>query len=255
MSRKRVGNAYNSAFNTAIGAGAQDTANQLSAANANAGYNETALNRSLGGAQALQGLQTQQQGVQTTANTAAQQDTAQNQAQLTAQYNQWLMAQQYPFQTSGLMDSAVSAANPANPTTSTMTQPDNSGYAMLGAALGTALAPATRGWSLLPGVAGTAIGGSSGPTSYGGSSGPTPLVSHARLKEDINLIGGLHDGTPVFSYSYKSDPHKRKQIGLMAQDLKTRMPESVITLPDAQGTMLVDYAKATEKSRLMSMAV
>jgi hypothetical protein len=165
------------------------------------------------------------------------------------------MAQQYPFQTSGLMDSAVSAANPANPTTSTMTQPDNSGYAMLGAALGTALAPATRGWSLLPGVAGTAIGGSSGPTSYGGSSGPTPLVSDARLKEDINLIGGLHDGTPVFSYSYKSDPHKRKQIGLMAQDLKTRMPESVITLPDAQGTMLVDYAKATEKSRLMSMAV
>jgi len=250
-----IGSAYNSAFNTAIGAGAQDSSNQLAAANANAGYQETALNRSLGGAQALEGLQTQQQGVQTTANTAAQQDTAQQQAGLTAQYNQWLMAQQYPFQTSALADSAVQAANPANPTTTSLTQPDNSGYAMLGTALGVAGGVALGGGSLLPGIAGTAIGGSSGPTSYGGSSGPTPLVSDARLKEDINLIGGLHDGTPVFSYSYKSDPHKRKQIGLMAQDLKTRMPESVITLPDAQGTMLVDYAKATEKSRLMSMAI
>ena len=141
------------------------------------------------------------------------------------------------------------------PTTQTTTQPDNSGYALLGAALGTALAPATGGLSLLPGIAGTAIGGSSGPTSYGGASGPTPLVSDARLKEDINLVGGLHDGTPVFSYNNKGDPLKRKQIGLMAQDLKTRTPESVITLPDAQGTMLVDYAKATEKSRLMSMAI
>jgi hypothetical protein len=250
-----IGSAYNSAFNTAIGAGAQDSANNLTGQTTNANLAETALNRSLGGAQALEGLQTQQQGVQTTANTAAQQDTAQQQAQLTAQYNQWLMAQQYPFQTAGLMNSTVAAANPANPTTSTLTQPDSSGYAMLGTALGVAGGVALGGGSLLPGVAGTAIGGSSGPTSYGGSSGPTPLVSDARLKEDINLIGGLHDGTPVFSYSYKGDPHKRKQIGLMAQDLKTRMPESVITLPDAQGTMLVDYAKATEKSRLMSMAV
>ena len=57
------------------------------------------MQRSLGGATALEGLQTQQQGAQTTANTLNQQDTATQQAALTAQYNQWLMAQQYPFQT------------------------------------------------------------------------------------------------------------------------------------------------------------
>jgi hypothetical protein len=218
-----IGSAYNSAFNTAIGAGAQDSANQLSAANANAGYNETALNRSLGGAQALEGLQTQQQGVQTTANTAAQQDTAQNQAQLTAQYNQWLMAQQYPFQTSGLADSAISAANPANPTTTTMTQPDNSGYAILGAALGTA--------------------------------GGAYLKSDRRLKQDIDEVGALKDGTPVYSFSYKADPNHIKMIGLMAQDVKKRRPDAVITLDDEDNMMAVDYSLATENSRLMSMAI
>jgi Chaperone of endosialidase len=218
-----IGNAYNSAFNTAIGAGAQDSANQLSAANSNAGYNETALNRALGGATALEGLQTQQQGVQTTANTAAQQDTAEQQAQLTAQYNQWLMAQQYPFQTSGLADSAISAANPANPTTTTSTQPDNSGYAILGAALGTA--------------------------------GGAYLKSDRRLKQDIDEVGMLKDGTPVYSFSYKADPKHIKMIGLMAQDVKKRRPDAVITLDDEDGMMAVDYSLATENSRLMSIAI
>ena len=215
-----IGNAYNSAFNTAIGAGAQDSSNQLSAANANAGYAETALNRSLGGANALEGLQTQQQGAQTTANTAAQQDTAQQQAGLTAQYNQWLMAQQYPFQTAGLVNQTVQAANPANPTTQTTTQPDNSGYALLGAAIGTAGKLA---------------------------------VSDRRLKEDIDLIGTMKDGTPIYSYAYSFDPAKNKYIGPMAQDVRERRPDAVVELDD--GTLLVDYAKATERSRLMSLAI
>ena len=223
-----IGSAYNTAFNTAIGAGAQDSANQLSAANANAGYQETALNRSLGGAQALEGLQTQEQGVQTTANTAAQQDTAQQQAQLTAQYNQWLMAQQYPFQTSALADSAVQAANPANPTTTTLSQPDNSGYAILGTALGVA--------------GGAALNGKL-------------AVSDRRLKEEIELIGSMKDGTPLYSYAYKFDPSKHKFIGPMAQDVKKRRPDAVVTLDDNEGTMLVNYSLATEKSRLMSIAI
>jgi hypothetical protein len=132
-----IGNAYNAAFNTAIGAGAQDVANNLSAQNANAGYAETALNRALGGANALEGLQTQQQGVQTTANTAAQQDTAQQQANLTAQYNQWLMAQQYPFQTAALLNQTTAAGAQAFPagTTTTDQKPDNSGLALGGALL------------------------------------------------------------------------------------------------------------------------
>jgi hypothetical protein len=133
-----IGNAYNSAFNTAIGAGAQDSSNQLAAANANAGYAETALNRSLGGANALEGLQTQQQGVQTTANSLAGQDTQNSQAGLTAQYNQWLMAQQYPFQTAQLMNQTTAAGAQAMPasTSSQTQQPNNSGLAIGGAILG-----------------------------------------------------------------------------------------------------------------------
>jgi hypothetical protein len=132
-----IGNAYNQAFNTAISAGAQDSSNQLAAANANAGYNESALARQLGGANALQNLQTQQLGTQTTANTLNQQDTAQSQAKLTAAYNQWLMAQQYPFQTAQLMNSTTQTASGAMPasTTTTEAKPDNSGYALGGALL------------------------------------------------------------------------------------------------------------------------
>ena len=161
-----IGSAYNTAFNTAIGAGAQDSAGQLQAGTTQANLNETALQRMLGGAQAYQGLQTQQLGAQGAANTLAQQNTAQQQAQLTAQYNQWLMAQQYPFQTAGLMNQTIGAANPASPTTQTTTAPDNSGYAMLGTALGI-------GAKFLPGAGGS--GADSGPITLGSAAGPTPF--------------------------------------------------------------------------------
>jgi hypothetical protein len=161
-----IGSAYNTAFNTAIGAGAQDSSNQLSAANANAGYKETALNRSLGGANALQGLQTQQIGTQTTANTLNQQNTAHDQAALTAQYNQWLMAQQYPFQTAQLMNQTTAAGAAAMPasTTSTTQRPDNSGLAALGSIAGIAAAPFTGGLSL--GLTGAMMGGMGGSGGY-----------------------------------------------------------------------------------------
>lgn len=184
-----IGNAYNSAFNTAIGAGAQDSSNQLAAANANAGYNESALSRALGGANALQGLQTQQLGAQTGANALNQQDTAQQQAQLTANYNQWLMAQQYPFQTTQLLNQTTQAGAQAMPASTTTTQqkPDNSGWAALGALGGVALAPFTGGASLglTAGSLGSAFGGGGGfqgNSSVGGAplsgySGVTPLAA------------------------------------------------------------------------------
>lgn len=215
-----IGNAYNSAFNTAIGAGAQDSSGQFGASTANAGYNETALNRMLGGATALQGAQQGQLGADTTANTMTQQDTAQAQANLTAQYNQWLMAQQYPFQTAGLMNSTIGAANPASPTTTTKTEPDNSGYAMLGTALGV-------GAKFLP-------------------------ASDIRLKEDIEPAGALKDGTPLYLYNYKNDPRKIRHVGVMAQDVEKIRPDAV---HEAGGFKFVDYEKATERSRLMSIAV
>lgn len=133
-----VGNAYNQAFNTAIGAGEQDVANKLAAGTTNANLAETALNRSLGGATALEGLQNQQLGVAGAENTMGQQQTAQQQADLTAQYNQWLMAQQYPFQTAQLMNQSEVAGAQAMPATTTQTtqQPNNAGWALGGALLG-----------------------------------------------------------------------------------------------------------------------
>jgi hypothetical protein len=116
-----IGNAYDQAFKTAIAAGGQDVSNNLNAQNANAGYQETALSRALGGSNALEGLQTQQLGAQGTANTLASQNTQNNQAQLTAQYNQWLLAQQYPFQTAALANSTIGTAASAMPASTTNT--------------------------------------------------------------------------------------------------------------------------------------
>jgi hypothetical protein len=77
--------------------------------------------------------------------------------------------------------------------------------------------------------------------------------SDIRLKEDIDEVGRLHDGTPVFSYRYIGDPMKVKQIGVMAQDVERRRPDATVT--HSSGFKMVDYDKATERSRLMAMAV
>jgi hypothetical protein len=152
-----IGNAYNSAFNTAIGAGAQDASNNLAAGNANAGYNESALARALGGSAALQGLQNQQLGVAQAQNTAGAQQTAQQQAALTAQYNQWLMAQQYPFQTAGLVNSTVGQAASALPATT------NTVGSNIGSNLQNTLGTVTG--SNVQNTAGSTVGGSNTATS------------------------------------------------------------------------------------------
>jgi hypothetical protein len=213
-----IGNAYNSAFNTAIGAGAQDVANQNSTQLANANFNETALNRSLGGATADQALQTQQLGAQTTANSLTQQDTAQSQADLTAQYNNWLQAQQSQIAAQGSANQTVAAGAAAMPATTTgvTTAPDNSGYALLGSAIGTA--------------------------------GKLAL-SDRRAKKDIAKIGELNDGSNVYSFVYKGDPNQRQHIGLMAQEVRKRTPSAVHKLPS--GYMAVDYGAATALARAM----
>lgn len=130
-----IGQAYDRAFNTAIGASAQDVGNKLSADTSNANYMEQALSRALGGSSALQGLQNQQLGVAGAQNQMGQQQTAQDQANITAAYNQWLMAQQYPFQTAGLVNQTVGAGSQAMPATTTAVEekPNNSGWGVAGA--------------------------------------------------------------------------------------------------------------------------
>lgn len=135
-----VGSAYNAAFNTAIGAGAQDVSNDLNAKTTNANLAETALGRQLTGANAIYQMGT---GATSLDNTLGGQQTAQDQAQKNADYNQWLMGQQYPFQTTQLMDQAVAAGRAGAPITtngtSTQEAPDNSGFGILGSVAGSAL--------------------------------------------------------------------------------------------------------------------
>ncbi len=135
-----IGQAYDKAFQTAIGASAQDVGNQLTADNATAGYAESALARALGGSTALQGLQNQQLGVAGAQNAMGQQQTAQDQANITAMYNQWLMAQQQPRQDAALLNQTIGAGSQAMPASQTTTEskPDNSGWGLAGT-IGTTL--------------------------------------------------------------------------------------------------------------------
>jgi hypothetical protein len=70
------------------------------------------------------------------------------------------------------------------------------------------------------------------------------LPSDARVKRDIVKVGMLHDGTPVYSYTYLGDPTPR--IGLMAQDVERRRPDAVAEIG---GRKAVDYRKATARAR------
>ena len=71
-------------------------------------------------------------------NTLGAQQTAQTQAGLNAQYNQWQMAQQYPFLTSQNLNQTIAASTPGAGQSGTQTTqaPDNSGYGLLGSLAG-----------------------------------------------------------------------------------------------------------------------
>ena len=70
-----------------------------------------------------------------------------------------------------------------------------------------------------------------------------------RLKQDIDLVGALFDGTPVYGYRYKGAP--AYHIGLMAQDVEKTTPNAVIEI---NGHKAVDYHAATEASRRLGSA-
>ena len=66
------------------------------------------------------------------------------------------------------------------------------------------------------------------------------IRSDARVKENIEPVGELNNGLPVYVYNYKGDP--TPQIGLLAQDVREVKPDAVA---DFGGLLMVDYAKAT----------
>lgn len=66
------------------------------------------------------------------------------------------------------------------------------------------------------------------------------MMSDARLKTDIERVGVLDNGLPIYAYRYKDGGPR--QIGLMAQDVMHVHPEAIYTRGD--GMMAVDYGKA-----------
>lgn len=65
-------------------------------------------------------------------------------------------------------------------------------------------------------------------------------MSDRRMKEDIQRVGTLDNGLPVYSFRYRGDP--RVQIGLMSDDVRAKHPDAVVVGPD--GFDRVHYGKA-----------
>lgn len=82
----------------------------------------------------------------------------------------------------------------------------------------------------------------------GGAMLGASLLSDARLKKDKKQIGMLYDGTPVHSFEFKGSNVPR--IGLLAQNVEKRTPQAV---QEVGGVKMVDYGKATERSRKIGM--
>jgi hypothetical protein len=131
-----IGNAYNNAFNTAIGAGAQDVSNNLNAQTTNANLNETALQREAAGATGLENLQAGREGATSLVNQMGQQQTAQSQAEDNAKYQEFLRQQQQPYLSTELLNQTIGAGSQAMPASTTATEykPDNSGMQAAGTA-------------------------------------------------------------------------------------------------------------------------
>jgi hypothetical protein len=194
----------------------QDVANQLGAANALYGAQNSTSGLLSGLTQ--QGLANQLQGVTSSQDALNAQNYTPQQQLALAQ-----LAQSIPAQNLGLL-------------------------AQIGvpiAGLGQQTSGTTQGTQQMSGAQqfGTIAGGV-GNLLKGAASVWPFLPSDRRLKEDIEPVGALFDGTPVYGYRYKGAP--AYHIGLMAQDVEKATPAAVVEI---NGYKAVDYRAATEASR------
>lgn len=83
-----------------------------------------------------------------------------------------------------------------------------------------------------------------------GGIGLLSLLSDKRAKEDIEKVGELKDGQPVVRFRMKGSPVM--QIGLLAQDVKKRVPGAVS--PTGVGLLAVNYKTATDRAAKMARA-
>lgn len=69
------------------------------------------------------------------------------------------------------------------------------------------------------------------------------IFSDERLKEDIEPVGELYDGTGVYRYRYLWDDPDMRRIGVMAQEVEQTRPDAV---REIGGYKAVDYGDATD---------
>lgn len=94
-------------------------------------------------------------------------------------------------------------------------------------------------------VLGGVLGGIGSLANIGkGIGGFASLFSDRRLKENIRKVGKTDDGQNIYAYNYKSDPMKRRTLGLMAQEVEKVRPQAVTRDPTS-GYRMVDYGIAT----------
>jgi hypothetical protein len=65
--------------------------------------------------------------------------------------------------------------------------------------------------------------------------------SDERLKSNKRRVGETDEGTPIYTYNFKGDPHTR--MGVMAQELRKKRPDAVHKNPNLGGMYSVDYSK------------
>lgn len=169
-----------------------------------------------------------------------------------------------PFQNAGmLLNPAMQLASMGQDSTGsgtqTKTQQGNLFSDILGGVMGaSALGKAGGIGSIFSGLGGLFGGaGGAGATAAGlgsimpsvGSIIPSLLsllpFSDERTKENIERVGALDDGQPIYSYNYIWDETPR--IGLMAQEVEKVVPDAITELPG--GIKMVDYTKATRGAR------
>lgn len=107
--------------------------------------------------------------------------------------------------------------------------------------------PNINGGGVMPSGAGSSGGGFNIGSAIS-SLLPFLMSSDERVKDNIQQVGKLNDGQPIYRFNYKGDP--RTVIGLIAQEVARTRPEAVGNMGD--GTLGVDYNKATNYAASLS---
>lgn len=192
-----IANLYASGYDKSLQAAQADRSAQAQGAYTFGALAPSVQNAQISGAQAQIGAGGLEQGNE--------------QAKMSAAYNQYLQQLAFPYQQAGFLASAGMPAVTSMGGTSTGT--------------GTTTQPGPNPWVQAAGLGLSAAS----------------MFSDSRIKKNKRKIGKTFDGQPIYSFTYGDSP--QTHIGLMAQDVERRHPEAV---GDVGGVKTVDYEMATD---------